>query len=360
MRKRIIAFATVVAMLLLLFTMTSTVNADFGDTLYSFPINQSVYAVGVEYAQSQFFVSCGISPIVINVYAPNGAWLRSFPQIRSSGWGWRDLAWDGQFLYGSDDTMITKFGTDGSDHGDFPGAPISPNRAIAYNPATDTFWVAGWYTNIYEITRTGAIVTSFPQSEAIYGMAWDNISPGGPWLWVASQGMSPFWINQMMQFDPSTGMYTGVNFLFPGTAGGVAITDEWSTSFATFAYLDQGSPDTVYIYELCELGIPADVRMEPQSLNLDSNGNFVQFKVESFPDNPEYTALDVDGTTCKVLGVDADLKYGTWNSNKYIGKADRLLVEDAIGAPAQETEVQIAGKLNDGTAFKGTAIIKTV
>jgi len=99
--------------------------------------------------------------------------------------------------------------------------------------------------------------------------------------------------------------------------------------------------------------------MEPQSLNLDSNGNYVQFKVESFPDNPEYTPMDVDESSVMVAGIGADLKYATFNDNRYIGKADRLLVEDTIGAPNEETEVEITGKLKDGTGFMGIAVIKT-
>jgi hypothetical protein len=107
-------------------------------------------------------------------------------------------------------------------------------------------------------------------------------------------------------------------------------------------------------------GIPAEVRIEPQSLNLDSNGNYISFKVEGFPENPEYTPMDVDGTSVMVGGVGADLKYGTWNNNKYIGKADRLLVEDSIGYPGDEMEVDISGQLQDGTGFFGTAVIKAV
>jgi hypothetical protein len=107
-------------------------------------------------------------------------------------------------------------------------------------------------------------------------------------------------------------------------------------------------------------GIPADVRLEPQSLNLDSNGNYVQFKVEGFPENPEYGPMDVDISSVIVGGVGADLKYGTMNDNHAIGKCDRLLVEDAIGTPGDEVEVDVSGKLNDGTAFVGTAIIKAL
>jgi hypothetical protein len=109
-----------------------------------------------------------------------------------------------------------------------------------------------------------------------------------------------------------------------------------------------------------EPGIPADVRLEPQSLNLDSNGNYVQVKVEGFPENPEYSPMDVDGTSVAVSGVGVDLKYGTWNDNRWIGKADRLMVEDAIGTPGDEVEVGVNGNLNDGTVFIGKAVIKVL
>jgi hypothetical protein len=107
-------------------------------------------------------------------------------------------------------------------------------------------------------------------------------------------------------------------------------------------------------------GIPADVRLEPQSLNLDSKGNYIQFKIEGFPENPEYTPMDVDISSVIVGGVGSDLKYGTLNDNHAIGKCDRLLVEDAIGAPGDEVEVDVSGKLNDGTALVGTAVIKAL
>ncbi|MCK5559084.1 MAG: hypothetical protein KAJ51_00760 [Thermoplasmata archaeon] len=107
-------------------------------------------------------------------------------------------------------------------------------------------------------------------------------------------------------------------------------------------------------------GIAADVRLEPQSLNLDSMGNWVNVKVEGFPDNPEHSPMDTDGQTIAVGGVGVDLKFGTYNNNRWTGKADRLLVEDSIGAPGDEVEVQVQGNLNDGTPFIGKAVIKAL
>jgi hypothetical protein len=116
----------------------------------------------------------------------------------------------------------------------------------------------------------------------------------------------------------------------------------------------------IFMYYELQGGIESDVRMEPQSLNLDSNGNYVQVKVEGFPENPEYTPLDVDGTTVEVEGIGVDVKYGTWNNNRWIGKCDRLMVEDAIGGPGDEVEVEVRGELMDGTPFSGKAVIKAI
>jgi hypothetical protein len=109
-----------------------------------------------------------------------------------------------------------------------------------------------------------------------------------------------------------------------------------------------------------ESGILANVEFEPQSLNLESKGNWVQTKVVGFPDNPEYTPFDVVPGSVSIEGVGVDTKFDTANNNKFITKADRLMVEDAIGAPGEEIEVKVTGNLVDGTNFAGSAIIKAI
>ncbi len=121
-----------------------------------------------------------------------------------------------------------------------------------------------------------------------------------------------------------------------------------------------GNIGRVEMYYDLSAGIETDVRLEPQSLNLGSMGNYVGVKVESFPENPEYSPMDVDGTSVEVEGIGCELKYGTYNNNRWIGKVDRLLLEDAIGTPGQEVEVGVSGKLNDATPFTGDAIIKAI
>jgi hypothetical protein len=108
------------------------------------------------------------------------------------------------------------------------------------------------------------------------------------------------------------------------------------------------------------VGIPTEFSVEPKTLNLDSNGNYISIKVEYFPENPEYTPMDVNGDTMEIMGFGVETKYGTPNQNHFITKADRLLVEDAIGAPDQNAELEIKGKLFDGTGFKGIGVITAI
>jgi hypothetical protein len=75
-------------------------------------------------------------------------------------------------------------------------------------------------------------LNSFPCGvfQSYYGFAWENVLPGGPFLWGYSQDGPT--LNQLVQFDIATGLETGVNFdigsicaVGTGIAGGVCISD---------------------------------------------------------------------------------------------------------------------------------------
>lgn len=196
-----------------------------------------------------------------------------------------------------------------------------------------------WWSPSF-IVNNGKAIIDTPQISSIYNMnvivwepAQDPLYPGGPYD----------------NYGKTVYLRTCFVDQFGATTVGVDPT-----------VVDMITPfeQNVATWFLGSAGIRAEGRIEPQSLNLDSMGNYINIKVENFPDNPEYIPMDVDGSSVELAGVGADLKYGTWNSNKYIGKVDRLLVEDAIGAPGVEVEVEFKGKLYDGTGFMGIATIK--
>ncbi len=115
----------------------------------------------------------------------------------------------------------------------------------------------------------------------------------------------------------------------------------------------------LYEFDFYNRYIDAIVNLKPETLNLNSMGNFVHIMVEDFPNNPEYSPTQVDGDSVEIEGIGVDLKYGTWNDNKFHCKADRLLVEDAIGGPSEEAELTITGDVAI-TSFMGTCTIKAI
>ena len=105
----------------------------------------------------------------------------------------RDLAWDGTYFYGSpNDYMFyildmenkTLVGTLNTD---------MRIRGMAYDGDTDALWVSEhWSPMFYRLDKnTGTTLDTFSPSgitmDAISGLAYDNQSPGGPFLWGFSQ-----------------------------------------------------------------------------------------------------------------------------------------------------------------------------
>jgi C1A family cysteine protease len=217
--------------------------------------------LGVEFNGTHFFVTganSGSDPNKVYIFDRDGNYIRSFNQAYSSGWGWRDLAWDGTYLYGSDDSYVSQFLPNGIYIGDFPGPGVPVCRALAYDPVTDHFWTANWGSDIYEFDRGGNIIHQYSNSYGIFGMAWDDESPDGPWLWVFAQEGSPE--VTFYQFDPINGVYTGVSFTGWGSAddlaAGACFTAEWDPAFGILVGLTQNTPDSIVGYEITHIDVP--------------------------------------------------------------------------------------------------------
>lgn len=147
--------------------------------------------VGIEFDGGYFYLSGDKSegePNRIYILDTQGNLLSRFNQPTTSDWGFRGLAYDGQYLYGSGDNRIYRFDGQGNFYGYFT-APFNPHRGVAYDVRTDRFWVVNRNSAICEITRTGQVLRQCANSYSTYGLAFDTISPGSPWLWVSAQDM---------------------------------------------------------------------------------------------------------------------------------------------------------------------------
>ena len=206
------------------------------------------------------------------------AWIRSgemcqylygVQQTGSSSWGFRDLAADDQYLYGTADNFPKQLRCFYVTPGGMVNVPANninvPNlptgfviRAVAYDQNNDKFWCKNWGSKIYGFNRSGVMTDSFPDPYAfsVYGLAYDDNTPGGPYLWVHVQDSC-----NVYQFNLASGAFTGVIYSgwgdddpgVSGIAGGLCVLEGNPSKggSVTLLGITQGSPfDEMYAMEI--------------------------------------------------------------------------------------------------------------
>jgi len=251
----------------------------FGDSLFGFvcetPSGDN-QCLGIEFDGEYFYVTGGggtgsPDPNKIHFFDRDGNYLTSIDQPTTSYWCWRDMAFDGAHLYSSDSDIVVEWFVTGLPDapalnivGSFPG-PLDPNRAMAHDPASDHFFTASFVSDIYEFDRAGTTIGSWSNTYSIYGMAWDDVSTDGPWLWIFTQE-APGAI--VYQWDPIGHAYTGLALELThvgGIAGGAAFTTDWNPRLGVLFCLHQTNPDAVVGYEIgpvCKPVEPPEMRSQ--------------------------------------------------------------------------------------------------
>ncbi len=217
--------------------------------------------LGCEFVNDLWFVSGGSGPTGTN-------WIYRFdrqgnhiepaiPQPSTSPFGWYDLAFDGSYLYGSQDGSGTITGIDlnGNVVVQIP-SPLNPTRAIAYDPALDRFWIGDFTQNIYSIDRDGNIfaqvVNDGPGELAITGLAWWPQDPDGYKLYIFSRdgGTNQTRVTRM---HPTTYDRQTVAVLESSdyTAGGCTVTADYDDLMVSFGgVLQHSTGDKLGVYQM--------------------------------------------------------------------------------------------------------------
>jgi len=237
----------------------------------------------------------------------------------------RDLAYDGQYFYGSNlgsyiyemdfvsKTLISTITT--------PAAV----RSIAYDSDLDGFWYNNFNTDLHFVSRSGTLLNTITAPPSMYGSAYDNLSSGGPYLWIfTGTGAVPD-VCQVEQYDISTKTLTGLTHSVSGDlgayiAGGLWLQPNLVTGTYTLGGMAQGTPDLVFGYELGS---------SPDFYNLVSNktnaevlldrdvqvNNNLTIKEQSYVTNSTGTTLTISNGKLVVesdaVGSGSFIDYGT-------------------------------------------------
>ncbi len=229
---------------------------------------------GAEYDGTSFYSTRWASNLIHEYSGDGTALVREFsiPGVT----GLRDLAYDGQYFYGGasantiyqmDFATNTLVGTIAS--------PVAV-RHIAYDSDNDAFWVGNWATDIYLVGRDGSTLAQIPAAThtgtGVYGSCYDNVSPGGPYLWIFDQGNvvgAPQLIRQLqLPGGTPTGVqhnvYDDVALDNPtGSAGGLFSTTDFATGIFSIGGLMQSgdgiAPEEIFLYEVASAGPPCPI-----------------------------------------------------------------------------------------------------
>ena len=206
------------------------------------------------------------------------------PEGIGSNYGIRDMAWDGELIWGSGSNMIGGFTTEGELRVLFEG-PFNPNRALAWDPDREVLWVSSIISNIVGVRRNGEPVDTLDRCGfRIYGLAYWQDDPDGYPLYVFQN--LPDEHQVIYKLNPDTGDTIFVRNLgeeVNGAAAGAFITRDFDDDSWVFMDIaNDGENDRIDVWQLT--GITGWMNVEPAEgaieadedqgiiLTLDANG----------------------------------------------------------------------------------------
>jgi hypothetical protein len=212
---------------------------------------------GVAFAWGSFWVVGGGAVVtqanMIYQFDHSGNYIRQIPQPTTTIYGFRDLAFDGDLLWGSEDEWIVGFDTTGTVHQTIPG-PLNPNRCLAYDPAEQVFYVGDITAPIIVIDRQGNEIRRYSgHGLRAYGLAWFRDDPDGYPLYLFCQqsGAQGMFVHKL---DPGSGTFRFVAQLEGATndrAGGAEVASSWNPLFYVLVgEIMGGSSDKIAVWEI--------------------------------------------------------------------------------------------------------------
>ncbi len=249
--------------LLVVFLCCSDIKAQDWNLLWSYNVSTAVGSgqYGSETDGLFLYTSFGSN----NDFAKfdlDGNWIETFSINGVSGI--KDLAYDGDSFYGSNSNnqifvldfnlkqLITTI-----------NSPINV-ISIAYDSENNGFWCSSWNSDVVLLNPNGTIQSTIPylsyQVNSVCGIAYDNISEGGPFLWLHSSNFLGS-LSAIVQINIATGNQTGVwhNVLSDAglgienpLAGGLFNSINILPGYLVIGGLIQGNPSKFFAYSLLQ------------------------------------------------------------------------------------------------------------
>ena len=209
---------------------------------------------GIVFADGHFFVSGGNNgEDVSKIYKINtdGELVDEFDQFNESRYGMRDLAYDGNLIWGADDGTFYGFNTECELEISFESPVNIEGRSIAWDPDNHLLIASDVATDIYAIDVEGNLVETFerPQELRIYGLGFWPDDPEGYDLYVFCRGDSTDLQVNKLNLEDGEFILAAELDVDGGRPGGVQITNQVDVYSWVFVSIVQ-NPDRLNIWQL--------------------------------------------------------------------------------------------------------------
>jgi len=183
-------------------------------------------------------------------------------------------------------------------------------RYLTYDPTLDAgnggFWTGAYGSDIVSVSMTGTTLSTITSAThgltGIYGLAFDNYSMGGPFLWAFDQGAAggAADIIQLTILGTPTGISHDATTLGAGggMAGGLFICNNYQTGTNSIIGISQGI--SLFSYELADP--PTD---DPILTSLDIDAYVVN------PSNVDIKGMITNGGLNPITSIDVKWSDGT-------------------------------------------------
>jgi len=214
-------------------------------------IGDLIYAAGANAAD----------PSAMYIFNLEGEQVGEWQQQGASAFGMKDLAWDGEWIWGGEDDTMYAYTPDGEPMTHWRG-PFNPNNDVAWDSDRGLLWIANSTSNIEAFTRdgqrTGRVIRRI-LDRRIYGLAYNPEDPEGKGLYILFRPSVAEEANRWLVYriNPDGGEFEFFKELTPpegGQTSGISITNDYDPlSWTMLAMANTpvaGGRDRLDIYHL--------------------------------------------------------------------------------------------------------------
>ncbi|MCF7810314.1 carboxypeptidase-like regulatory domain-containing protein [bacterium] len=210
---------------------------------------------GAVFAEEQFFISGGNNggnPNKIYILNTDREVVGEFDQFVEDRYGMRDLAYDGELIWGAVEGTFYGFTTTGELEIEFSVDVNLEGRALAWDPVDQVLLASDISTDIFAINRDGDVVETYnrPAELRIYGLGVWPDDPDDCYLYVFCRGPDNVGIN-VFKLNPVNSEYMLVAYfdVGDGRPSGIQITNQLDVYSWVIVSLVQ-NPDRLNVWQL--------------------------------------------------------------------------------------------------------------